>query len=275
MKRTLTMFFELLLSSIKRLHNTMTKAAVKYKLVEEILSKNIFIKFAYITGEIDFKRKLSECKTIQDYISLALNYQYSLIKALPPMIVITTLQRKREITEFCKMIRHVKAKTILEIGTANGGTLFLLTRFSDKHSLVITMDLPESLFFRGFDFKIRRFYKSFASNHQKVELINGDSHELSTLKKLKKVLKDRELDILFIDGDHSYEGVKKDFEMYSPLVRKGGLIVFHDIVVVPPEIEKNNGVNKFWNEIKRNHEFKEIVDDWNQGWGGIGIIWKN
>jgi hypothetical protein len=30
------------------------------------------------------------------------------------------------------------------------------------------------------------------------------------------------VDFLFIDGDHTYEGVKKDFEMYSPLVRREG-----------------------------------------------------
>jgi len=43
------------------------------------------------------------------------------------------------------------------------------------------------------------------------------------------------LDFLFIDGDHTYEGVKRDFEMYSPLVRNGGIIAFHDIVKHPPE----------------------------------------
>ena len=34
------------------------------------------------------------------------------------------------------------------------------------------------------------------------------------------------LDLLFIDGDHSYEGVRQDYKMYSKLVRDGGLIAF-------------------------------------------------
>ena len=38
-----------------------------------------------------------------------------------------------------------------------------------------------------------------------------------------------ELDFLFIDGDHSYAGVKQDFEKYSGYVKRGGLIAFHDI----------------------------------------------
>jgi len=44
-----------------------------------------------------------------------------------------------------------------------------------------------------------------------------------------------ELNFLFIDGDHTYEGVRKNFEMYSPLVRRGGIVAFHDIVPRPPE----------------------------------------
>jgi hypothetical protein len=48
---------------------------------------------------------------------------------------------------------------------------------------------------------------------------------------------------LFIDGDHTYEGVRRDFEMYSPLVRKGGIIAFHDIYPGPEE--SVGGVPKF------------------------------
>ena len=38
------------------------------------------------------------------------------------------------------------------------------------------------------------------------------------------------LDILFIDGDHSYEGVKNDLSNYAPLVKSGGRIILHDVV---------------------------------------------
>ena len=36
---------------------------------------------------------------------------------------------------------------------------------------------------------------------------------------------------LLIDADHSYEGVRRDFEAWSPLVAPGGLIVFHDYLM--------------------------------------------
>jgi predicted O-methyltransferase YrrM len=44
---------------------------------------------------------------------------------------------------------------------------------------------------------------------------------------------DGELDLLFIDGDHSYEGVKRDYELYVSKVKPGGLILFHDATYGP------------------------------------------
>ena len=90
---------------------------------------------------------------------------------------------------------------------------------------------------------------------------------------MKELLGDRPVDFLFIDGDHRYEGVSQDFELYSPLVADGGLIGFHDIVPGP---ESNvGGVPRFWGELKEaSGERREIVADWNQGSGGIGLIEK-
>jgi hypothetical protein len=42
------------------------------------------------------------------------------------------------------------------------------------------------------------------------------------------VRQDIKIDFLFIDGDHSYEGVKKDFDLYSKLLSEKGVIVLHD-----------------------------------------------
>src|SRR5256884_4232168 len=36
------------------------------------------------------------------------------------------------------------------------------------------------------------------------------------------------IDLLFIDGDHEYEAVRRDFEDWSPHLREGGIIIFHD-----------------------------------------------
>ena len=94
------------------------------------------------------------------------------------------------------------------------------------------------------------------------------------MDRVKNILGDREVDFVFIDGDHTYEGVKQDFEMYSPLVKDGGIVAFHDIVAHP--VETGCEVNRLWDEIKESkYEYTEIVSDWNQGMCGIGLLqWR-
>jgi len=81
-------------------------------------------------------------------------------------------------------------------------------------------------------------------------------------------MKEKPVDVLFIDGDHTYAGVKIDFELYSPLVRSGGLIALHDIV--PSESNKEIEVSRFWNEIRGKYKTEEIIFEGNQL--GIGLI---
>lgn len=63
----------------------------------------------------------------------------------------------------------------------------------------------------------------------KMCLLRADSHKRDTLEQVKAILDGREIVFLFIDGDHTYEGVKRYFEMYRPLVKKRGIIAFRDI----------------------------------------------
>jgi len=60
--------------------------------------------------------------------------------------------------------------------------------------------------------------------------------------------------------------------MYSPLVRKEGIIAFHDIVRHPKETGCE--IEKLWNNIKTAFQSKEIIQDINQNWAGIGILIK-
>lgn len=62
-----------------------------------------------------------------------------------------------------------------------------------------------------------------------------------------------QIDLLWIDGDHSYEGVKSDFEKFSKFVKKDGLVIFHD-----SELE---GVNKCITEVDPSRfSFKEKIN---------------
>ncbi len=59
-----------------------------------------------------------------------------------------------------------------------------------------------------------------------------------------------EIKFLFIDADHSYEGVKRDFNMFEPFVVKNGLIAMHDI-----DPNGHPGVFKFFNELMGSGRF--------------------
>jgi len=78
--------------------------------------------------------------------------------------------------------------------------------------------------------------------------IHGNTHDPRTLEALKKRLNGRPIDILFIDADHRYESVKKDFEIYNPLC--DGIVAFHDIYYGLGEEKEEKGVWKFWDELK-------------------------
>lgn len=98
-----------------------------------------------------------------------------------------------------------------------------------------------------------------------------DSHDETTLREVERILGGLKVDFLFIDGDHSCEGVKQDFQMYGKLVKPGGIVAFHDICPHPPETCCE--VNKFWLEMRDDYHHREIVEDWDQGWAGIGVIY--
>lgn len=103
--------------------------------------------------------------------------------------------------------------------------------------------------------------------------MRADSHAAATLEAVRRRLEDK-LDFLFIDGDHSYEGVRRDFELYSPLVREGGFVAFHDIVPSGPAGQGDPGeVPVFWREVRERQDVEaEYVEDWNWGSCGIGVV---
>jgi predicted O-methyltransferase YrrM len=133
--------------------------------------------------------------------------------------------------------------------------------------VLISIDLP-----RLYRKSLNRFFSFFVKETQHIEFVHQDSHSLECLSRLKEILKGKKIDFLFIDGDHAYEGVKHDFKLYSSLVKEGGLIGFHDIVKhdLPEDV---CGVNKFWSEIKSSYRHKEIIENPEQRWAGIGLLY--
>ena len=180
------------------------------------------------------------------------------------------LQIESEITQLLKHVKKLKPKVVVEIGSANGGTLFSMIKQSPSDTTFVSIDLPGGTFGGGYAWYKIFLFKAFVKAQQSIHLLRSDSHAQSTKDELVEVLAGRKVDFLFIDGDHTYEGVKQDYELYSPLVKKGGWIGFHDIVHHRSELQCE--VDIFWKEVKKKRQFVEFVEDWEQGLCGIGLI---
>lgn len=82
--------------------------------------------------------------------------------------------------------------------------------------------------------------------------ILGDSHKPQTMQELHRVLCGRKIDLLFIDGNHSYDNVKQDYELYGPLTEH--IVAFHDI-----SASINSDVRRFWQELSRANGYLAIA----------------
>ncbi len=174
-----------------------------------------------------------------------------------------------EIESLYNEVLKIAPERILEIGTAKGGTLYLWTRAAKPDATIVSVDLPGGEFGGAYPPCRIPFYKSFARDGQEMHLLLEDSHQPETFEKVADIFADKPVDFAFIDGDHSYEGVKADFLQYGPLVRPGGIVAFHDILPRDdlPDIE----VHLFWNEIKRRYDAAEFIGSLETGRKIIGI----
>lgn len=127
----------------------------------------------------------------------------------------------------------------VEIGVQHGRSMTFAREWSKGR--VVGVDINEN---HNFDERLK--------DYDNWEFIKGDANDV--VKKWK-----RKIDVLFIDGDHSYEAVKKDWEAWSPFVKKGGTVFFHDCDDTSP------GVRQLWEEIKGHDKglSRDSLDDRN------------
>ena len=140
-------------------------------------------------------------------------------------------QSFREMNILWNIIQKLNPKNIIEIGVAKGGSNKLL-ELAAPNARMFLIDILDSS---------AKLEKKLRSN---VDYLFYDSHKKETIDSIKKVLNGDNVDFLYIDGDHTYEGAKQDYEVFGELVQYG-IIAFHDIVSCPI------GAGKVWNEISR------------------------
>ena len=138
--------------------------------------------------------------------------------------------------------------SILEIGSRYGHTLDLMAR-TTPFKKVVAVDLP-GIYPWGEDsekelkIKIQRLREDGYDAH----LFIGDS---SNEDIVSSVFELGPFDMVFIDGDHHYEGVLSDWRNYGHL---GKTVVFHDIVQPKPDERQELEVWKLWQSLNGDKE---------------------
>ena len=229
------------------------------------------------------RREIERPRSHAEWFDFTLDFHHQLFA--PPRLrkrfALAPSQVRSEMVAWLELVAAVKPRRVLEIGTSTGGVLFLLARAAAPDATLIGIDLPranDAVGHGGVPRWKERYFRGFAGPQQTIELLLADSHDPSTRSRVEQLFGARDIDVLFIDGDHSYEGVARDFHDYAPLVRDDGLIGFHDIVA---DVRTKSGiatkndagdVHRFWAELKREHDVIELVEDEHQDGFGIGVI---
>lgn len=185
------------------------------------------------------------------------------------------LQREGELAQLVDIVREHKPRVVLEIGTFRGGTFRAWCECARDDALLISVDMPEGPFGGGYAPHESVRIRSRAHGGQRVVLIRGDSHQFDVVAQVLAALNGRSVDFLFIDGDHTFDGVQADFLTYMPLVADDAIVALHDVVPYPevPECE----VDRFWREyvLPRFPYAQTIRTDGDYAGCGIGVVRMN
>jgi cephalosporin hydroxylase len=184
------------------------------------------------------------------------------------------LQVPNELIPFMEFLDKEKPKNFLELGICQGATFYIWCTIMEPGGIKLGIDLPNGPWgapYTRTEKEIeasKHIFQTIAPNCH-VRFDNTQSEESVTW--VSEKLNGQQLDFLFIDADHTYEGAKADYEKYSKFVRKGGAIVLHDIKDTERHRKGQCEVYKFWNELEGDK--KEFIDA-TYDWGGIGVIIK-
>jgi hypothetical protein len=143
-----------------------------------------------------------------------------------------------EVTNLILSLRDLKFKNYLEIGVAAAGFTRLLMDFVSIND-VCTIDLGTH---PSIPISYINNIKNLKNTGQHYSFI-GNSHSESAKKWLQD--KNKKFDIIFIDGDHSYNGVVEDLMLAKQFAEDNCIFIFHDHACVPD-------INRLYNEMIQN-----------------------
>ena len=173
-------------------------------------------------------------------------------------------EHSQDPVEFAQLLVGIRgSKSILEVGSRFGGTLRRMAEVLAPQSTVVCIDLPME---DGMTLdpapSLRANCKRIQEMGHHVELFLANSRDPVVIEKVRGY---GPYDFCFIDGDHSYDGVKADWENYGPMAK---IVGFHDIINPPSEVDK------LWAEIKPHYKHVEFINYDGGRQLGIGVLFK-
>ena len=160
------------------------------------------------------------------------------------------------------LIRELKPNVFVELGTHNGFSYFVGCQ------TVQELALPTKTYAVDHWVGDPHAGEFDASVYEGVVAINAQYKTFSTLLKMSFIdasskFEDGTVNLLHIDGFHTYEAVKEDFETWLPKMEQNGVVIFHDIHVRHADF----GVFKYWAELKKKYSTIEFVGSY-----GLGVV---
>jgi hypothetical protein len=161
-----------------------------------------------------------------------------------------------EIAAMCQTINHLNGyfsedHVVVEIGALLGQTAVALASISDYKVISIDPhDGPEFTFktisSSGIPWKVKdRFYGTYERMVENLEFYGlTDKVEIIRDYSYNVEWDGRKICFLFIDGEHTYEAAKKDYELFSPYLSERASIVFHDY-----DVPQYPGVKRYVDEM--------------------------
>jgi predicted O-methyltransferase YrrM len=164
-------------------------------------------------------------------------------------------QIKDEFISLLSFIQDNGIKNILEIGAYKGGSAL---GFLEIGCNVTSIDIVKQPEIKDLEEKYTYNYRFFIREEKTSQII-------------EEISPTGGYDLLWIDGDHSYEWCMKDFNEFKRFVRQGGYVAFHDIVNSKLHEEQECEVWRAVDEIAKKYPTRlDFITDGT--WGGISLI---
>lgn len=179
-------------------------------------------------------------------------------------------QSRGELLRVARLVAYRRPRTVLEIGTAKGGSLALWCRLAHPEARVVSVDLPCGLHGGGYPAWRGVLYSwLFPRAGQDLTLLRADSHSAATVAAVRRMFPDG-IDFVFHDGEHTEEGGEADFASYFPMLSPRGIFVLCDVSEAPtmPDVT----LRRFYLRVKDRHHCEEVVDDPGAGAYGMAVF---